>query len=160
MRKILDSIINVNGERKIIEGPVVDLRIRYVVDENQAFDGIPTVYYSILLHGTKERVGTIDLRLKMDEDMYYYGHVGYGVDPKYRGHHYSYEACKLVFNEAKNTYHLNELYLTCNPDNIASYKTLQKLNGELVEVAQVPKEHELYKRGDKLKCIFRYKISI
>lgn len=154
------NIFDAFNQSKTIEGDVVDLKVRYETTEETSTDGIPTIYYAILLHSTKQRVGTIDLRLKMNEDMYYYGHIGYGINPKFRGNHYSYEACKMVLKEAKQTYGLNEVYITCNPDNIASYKTLQKLNGELVEVVQVPKGHELYRRGDKMKCIFRYKIEI
>lgn len=158
MRKFFNSLFE--EETKIIEGEVVDLRFRYETDENTAYDGIPTVYYDIVLHGQNTKVGSIDLRLKMNDSMYYYGHIGYNVIPKFRGHNYSYYACKVLFEIAKSKYNLDELYLTCNPDNIASYKTLQKLNGELVEVAQVPENHELYERGEKLKCIFRYKIKI
>ena len=161
MKKFFNSLVKGTGaEHKRLSGEVVDLRYRYETDENTAYDGIPTVYYDIYLHDTTERVGSIDLRLKMNEEMYYYGHIGYNITPKHRGHHYSYEACKVLFKEAKEEYGLDELFITCNPDNIASYKTLQRLNGELVEVVQVPKEHELYKRGDKMKCIFRYKINI
>lgn len=159
MRKFLNSLIN-NNEDKSIKGDIVDLKYRYETTEESAYDGIPTVYYDIVLHETGAKVGSIDLRLKMDDNMYYYGHVGYGISPRHRGHHYSYEACKLLFKEAKQRYNMSELYLTCNPDNEASYKTLQKLNGELVEVVQVPKDHELYKHGDKMKCIFRYKINV
>lgn len=162
MKKIINSLLNKKEERESrnLIGDVVDLRFNYETDEKTAYDGIPTVYYDIVLHDTTIRIGSIDLRLKMDLNMYYYGHVGYGIAYKYRGHNYSYEACKLLFKEAKERYKLDELILTCNPENVASYKVLKKLNGELIEVVQVPKDHELYRQGDKMKCIFRYKINI
>ena len=162
MKKLINSLFNKTEEKedRNLYGDIVDLRYSYETDEKTAYDGIPTVYYDIVLHDAHTRVGNIDLRLKMDEDMYYYGHVGYSVIYRYRGNNYSYEACKLLFKEAKQRYGLNELILTCNPENVASYKTLKKLNGELIEVVQVPKDHELYKLGDKMKCIFRYKINI
>lgn len=162
MKKLIGSLFKETKDKedRNIYGDIVDLRYSYETDEKTAYDGIPTVYYDIVLHDTSIRVGSIDLRLKMDESMYYYGHVGYNIIPRYRGNNYSYEACKLLFKEAKSRYNLDELILTCNPDNIASYKTLKKLNGELIEVVQVPKDHELYKLGDKMKCIFRYKINI
>lgn len=159
MISFINSLINKVNEKSII-GDIVDLKYRYETTEDTAYDGIPTIYYDIVLHDTGAKIGSIDLRLKMDDNMYYYGHVGYDIVPRHRGHNYSYEACKLLFKEAKERYGMSELYLTCNPDNIASYKILQKLNGELVEVVQVPSNHELYKRGDKMKCIFRYKINV
>lgn len=158
MKRFFDSLID--NKEDYIEGEIVDLRFNHEVDENTAYDGIPTVYYDIVLHGDHKKVGNIDLRLKMDDNMYYYGHVGYDIYSKYRGHNYSYEACKVLFKIAKDKYKFDELYLTCNPDNIASYKTLKKLKGELVEVVEVPHDHELYKLGDRMKCIFRYRISI
>lgn len=155
---IIKSIIN--SQDKSVKGDIVSLKYRYHTTSETAYDGIPTVYYDIVLNKDNIKVGDIELRLKMDDNMYYYGHVGYSILTKYRGNHYSFEACKLLFNEAKERYEMSELYITCNPDNIASYKTLLKLNGELVEVVQVPKDHELFKRGDRMKCIFRYKIKI
>lgn len=145
---------------KIIKGDIVDLQFVKETNENTAYDGIPTVYYNILKHDTNTKVGSIDLRLKMNEYMYYYGHVGYDIIKRYRGNNYSYYACLMVFKIAKEKHHLDELFLTCNPDNVASYKILKKLKGELIEVAQVPIDHELYKLGDKYKCIFRYKIKL
>ena len=53
---------------------------------------------------------------------------------------------------------MKELIITCNPDNEASYKTLKKLNGDLVDIAQIPYDHELYEKGDRFKCIFRFKL--
>ena len=92
--------------------------------------------------------------------MYYYGNVGYNILRQYRGNHYAYYACKLLFEIAKKEFALDEIIITCSPDNIASYKTLKKLNGELLELVEVPKNHMLYTLGEKSKYIFRYKISL
>lgn len=90
--------------------------------------------------------------------MYYYGNVGYNIKETYRGHHYAYYACKILFKIAKEEFGLKELIITCNPDNDASYKTLKRLGGKLVEIAQIPYDHELYEKGDRFKCIFRFKL--
>ena len=105
------------SNRKLIEGDVVDLRERYRVDERSAYDGVPTVYYDVLNHENKEKVGTIDLRLTVEGDMFY-------------------------------------------SENIASYKTLKKLDGELIDLVKVPPGHPLYTIGEKTKYIFRYRISL
>ena len=157
----MNSIFDIfKDNSKITKGDVVDLKFLHEVDEDSAYDGIPTIYYAILLHGTNKRIGSIDLRLKMNDYMYYYGHIGYEIYPRNRGHNYSYYACLVLFKIAKYKYGLSELYLTCNPDNAPSYKVLKKLKGELIEVTEVPKNHELYGKGDKYKCVFRYKIKI
>ena len=146
--------------KKIYEGEIVDLKERYRVDKQTAYDGVPTIYYDILRHSDKEKVGTIDLRLTIQGDMYYYGHIGYNILRSYRGNHYAYEACKMLFGIAKDEFNMSELIITCSPDNIASYKTLKKLNGELLELVKVPKNHDLYLKGETSKYIFRYKIDL
>lgn len=160
MRTLINTLFKRNIDEDRYEGEVVDLVKKYYLSEDNAYDGVPTVYYDIYLHGTNHRVGKCDLRLKLDDRMYYYGHVGYNILTQERGHHYSYYACLILFNIAKELYGLNELYITCDPDNEASYKILKKLGGELVEVADIPENHELYFKGMRYKCVFRYKISL
>ena len=146
--------------KKIYKGDVVDLREKYRVSEKQAYDHVPVVYYDILLHDTNLKVGSIDLRLTVEGDMYYYGHIGYNIIRSFRGHNYAYYACLVLFKIAREEFGMDELIITCSPDNIASYKTLVKLGGELIELVEVPKNHQLYTIGETQKYIFRYRISL
>lgn len=155
-------------KKHLYKGETVDLVERARVSEKASFDGVPTVFYDIYvsgsnltgsnLTGSNLKVGKCDLRLKNDGFMYYYGNVGYNIKESYRGHHYAYYACKILFKIAKEEFGLKELIITCNPDNDASYKTLKRLGGKLVEIAQIPYDHELYEKGDRFKCIFRFKL--
>ena len=147
-------------KKKRYEGRIVDLQELFRVSEKTAYDGVPTVYYDILKHGTIEKLGKIDLRLTVEGDMYYYGHIGYNISRPYRGNHYAYEACLLLFEVARAEFGLDELIITCSPDNVASYKTLTKLGGELIEEVKVPKGHPLYTVGETEKYVFRYKINL
>lgn len=154
------SIFNYFNQKKRYNGDIVDLKERYRVSEKTAYDGVPTIYYDIIRHEDNEKVGTADLRLKADGDMYYYGNIGYNISRNFRGHHYAYYACLMLFEIAKKEFNMDELILTCSPENIASYKTLKKLNGELIELVKVPKTHALYALGETSKYIFRYKINL
>ena len=150
-------------KKRLYKGEIVDLVERARVSEKTSFDGVPTVFYDIFLSGSNLtgsnlKVGKCDLRLKNDGFMYYYGNVGYNIKESYRGHHYAYYACKILFKIAKEEFGMKELIITCNPDNDASYKTLKRLGGKLVEIAQIPYDHELYEKGDRFKCIFRFKL--
>ena len=157
-------------KKHLYKGEIVDLVERARVSEKASFDGVPTVFYDIYVsgsnlgsnlgsnQGSNLKVGKCDLRLKNDGFMYYYGNVGYNIKESYRGHHYAYNACKILFKIAKEEFGLKELIITCNPDNDASYKTLKRLGGKLVEIAQIPYDHELYEKGDRFKCIFRFKL--
>ena len=135
---------------------MVDLKEAFVISERKVFDGIPCIYYDILLHNTKIRIGTIDLRLKMDMTMFYYGHVGYTIEKAYRGHSYAYWACKKLFEIAKEEYGMSSLLITCSPDNLPSYKTIEKLHGQYLGTFNVPHDHELYYRNERIKCVFRF----
>ena len=157
MKKFFESLLY-EHPNILYEGPVVDLRLSYYLSEKEASDGVACIYYDVCLHNKYKAIGSIDLRLTMNEMMYYYGHIGYSILKKYQGHHYAYEACKLLLDIAKEEYHLKELIITCNPDNIASYKTIEKLGATLKEVSEVPRDHELYQKGDRYKCIFTIKL--
>lgn len=152
---ILDRLFN----KRLYESDSIKLREKFRTSKTTAFDGVPTVYYDVL-NLESDKVGTIELRLTMEGDMYYYGHVGYNIIDKYRGNNYAYHACELLFKIAREEFNMNELIITCSPENIASYKTLKKLNGELIEEVDVPENHELYMRGEKRKCIFKFRISL
>ena len=146
-------------DRNIYQGEVVKLKEKFRTSHISAFDGVPTVYYDIY-DSNDNKVGTCELRLTADGEMYYYGHIGYNIIEKYRGHNYAYYACKVLFIVAREEFNMKELIITCSPDNIASYKTLEKLNGKFIEQINVPINHELYKNGEKIKCIFKYQISL
>lgn len=120
---------------------------------------VPSVMYEIRLHGKKQAIGRCDLRMGMNEELYYAGQIGYSIQSEYRGHHYAYKACLLLFDLAKNRYKMKELLITCNPDNLASYKTLISLNGVLKEIVDVPSHHYLYQYGDFKKCIFVFDLT-
>lgn len=144
-------------DKDVYKGDKVSLKERFYIPNEKAYDGVGTVFFDIYnLEGY--RVGTIDLRFKMDDFMLYYGHVGYDIYKAYRGNHYALEACKVLFKIAKDKYKMTRIIITCNPDNIASYKTLIKLGGVCEGIKDVPVIHPLYKHGDKQKYIFRYNI--
>lgn len=145
-------------KKHLYKGEIVDLVERARISEKTSFDGVPTIFYDIYLSGSNPKVGKCDLRLKNDGFMYYYGNVGYNILESQRGHHYAYYACKVLFKIAKEEFGMKELIITCNPDNEASYKTLKKLKGDLVDIVQIPYDHELYEKGDRFKCIFRFKL--
>lgn len=154
------NLIDKLFRKKEYRGEKVCLVENYRTNEKTAYDGIPTIYYDIYSNDTNEKVGKIELRLSIEGDMYYYGHIGYNISKVHRGNNYAYYACKILFNIAKDEHKLDELIITCSPDNIASYKTLMKLGGELIEQVDVPKGHMLYSFGETKKDVFRFRINI
>jgi tagatose 1,6-diphosphate aldolase len=85
------------------------------------------------------------------------GHLGYDVHPPFRGHHYAARACQLVLPLAR-AHGFKELIITCNPSNWASRKTAEWLGAKMVEIVNVPSDHDMYKKGELTKC--RYQLIL
>ena len=147
-------------KKKTYDGENLRLIESYRTSEKTSYDGVATIYYDIYRLIDNVKVGSIELRLTIEGNNYYYGHVGYRIIKQYRGNNYAYYACKVLFIIAKDELKMNELIITCSPENVPSYKILLKLNGELIEHVSVPKGHLLYSLGEKSKYVFRYKISL
>ena len=93
--------------------------------------------YSITLHGSRREIGQINIRLGESPCVYYYGHIGYHIDPPWRGHHYAQKACRLAMPllvlGGKTT-----AVITCDPDNLPSIRTCEALGCELERTVAVP----------------------
>ena len=103
-------------------------------------------------------VGGIGLRISSKPMIeMYYGHLGYHVYPAARGRCYAARACRLLFPLARR-HGFKSLWITCNPENIASRRTCELLGAKLIEVVPVPVDEMLYARGETHKC--RYRLNI
>ncbi len=47
---------------------------------------------------------------------------------------------------------MTHLLITCNPENIASRRTCERLGAQLLETVAVPNDHVFYSRGDRFNC--------
>ena len=150
--KVMDWLFR----REVLTDQEIDLIKVMEVKKEAGRNDVPSVVFEIREHGKHAAVGRCDLRMGMNEELYYAGQIGYTVYPMYRGHHYALKACRLLFQLAKQKYGIDSLIITCNPDNLPSRRTLEALGGELKAIVDVPKEHYLYQYGDVQKCIFEY----
>ncbi|MBO6158042.1 MAG: GNAT family N-acetyltransferase [Firmicutes bacterium] len=106
--------------------------------------------------------GGCDLRFDYNENLYYGGHIGYHIDEPYRGNHLALKACRLLLEEAWRR-QMPYIYITCNPDNIASRRTLDALVREynetgraakMLKIVDLPEYNDMYLDGERQKCIF------
>lgn len=105
-------------------------------------------YYIFIIQVNNEEVGKIVLREGTIEQRYYDGHIGYSVEPQYRGHNYAYQAVIKLKKIAKRL-GFEQLVITCSPDNIASKKTIKKLNAKYLETKTIPPEYQKDFRDDE-----------
>lgn len=80
-----------------------------------------------------EIVWAIDIRFHIDHPVlkYHGWHIWYGVAPEYRRKWYATKMLWLALQECKNI-GLEKVLLTCDTDNIASAKTIEK-NGWILQ---------------------------
>ena len=131
-----------NSRFDCLGGGGFTLRIR----EKAEGDGVllPFYYYDILADGTP--VGKISIRIGDNFHAYYNGHIGYEVDPEFQGHGYARRACELVLGVAR--FHgMKRLYLTCGEDNAPSWRTIERLGGNLLEICEMPREYFAWYEG-------------
>lgn len=109
-------------------------------------DITPYYYYAIYVGNSQVPVGKISIRIGSNRYTYYNGNIGFEIDESFRGNHYAYYASLLVLWVAK--YHgMKHIHITCDETNIASYKTIKKLGGRLLEVVIPPKDFVFYYEG-------------
>ena len=96
---------------------------------------LPFYYWDIYVSNVN--VGKISLRIGRNSHSYYNGNIGYEIFPEYRGNSYAYTACRMVLG-------------------VASYKTIERLGAELIEIKEVPKEYFAWREGMPRQRIYRY----
>lgn len=131
----------------------IDLIIKEKVPANEEKGYVPAYSYIIVMHGKSDKAGRINLRIGSKKDLYYAGHIGYEIDKDYRGNHYAAKACEIVKKVAL-AHGLDQIIITCNPENIASRKTCERVGGKLKEIVDLPTDNEMYISGERQKCIY------
>jgi len=114
---------------------------------------VPAYRFAIVVGGTP--VGRIDLRLGATDVMVRFGgQVGYGIDPPFRGHRYAARALLLLKPVARR-HGFDVLWISCNPENVASRRTCELAGAELVDIVDLPVDCDMYADGDRQKCRYR-----
>ena len=118
---------------------------------------VPAYHFAICdLKGIK--MGACDLRIGHNDRLYYGGNIGFRIEEPYRGHNYAEKACRLLFSIAHD-HGLGYVIITCDPENMASRRTCEKLGGELVEIAELPEDNDMRQSGITRVCVFRYELN-
>lgn len=144
-------------DTSFLENDEIKLVLHRTAEADPVRNWVPAYHFHIC-----DRLGNVmgscDLRIGYSEGLYYGGHIGYAVKEEYRGRHYAAKACELLFLLAKK-HGMDHLFITCDPDNMPSRKTCERLNGRLLEIAQLPEDNDMrVMDGDTEKCVYRFDI--
>jgi len=119
-------------------GELVDFEMRSVPD------GTP-------MGNLRFRVGDADTVLR------YPCHIGYDVNPEFRGRRYAARSLGLILALAR-AHGLTRLWIGCRPENPASRRTCELAGAKLHEIVDIPQSHEMYQQGIHSTC--RYYIDL
>ena len=134
----------------------IALKLDHTCYADPVKDWVPAYYFDICLSdGTA--IGKCDLRIGHNQGLYIGGNIGYCIDEPYRGHRYAAKACKLLFGLAKR-HGLGYVIITCQPDNAASARTCEIAGGELLEIADIPEDHDMYAEGKRKVRVYRFEV--
>ena len=119
---------------------------------------VPVYVFQMRRPGQSIRMGQLSLRIGSTEHIEIYaGHIGYSVEPAFRGHRYAARSCRLVYPLALR-HEINPVWITCNPDNTPSRRTCEIAGGILVETVPLTKDNPLYAPDTQWKC--RYRVDL
>lgn len=156
-KPVINKIKTWWNQSLILENENIRLSLVYRLSHPTEPHWLPSVVFDIEEKVSGKIVGRCDLRFGMNPYMWYMGNIGYTIYPPYRGHRYAAQASELLLELAKES--MDEVIITCNPDNIASIKTIERLGAEFLGVEDVPLGHELHQQGEGVKCIYRVKLK-
>ena len=92
---------------------------------------VPASQYFLLDQSKREILGVIDIRHSLNEHLLHRGgHIGYAVAPSQRRRGYGTLQLRLALDVCRNM-GLERVLITCDSDNTASAKTIERCGGIL-----------------------------
>lgn len=99
--------------------------------------GVQATLYMAMRKIDENIIGCVELRHDLNDELKVLGgHVGYSVAPEERRKGYATEILRQVILKAKE-FGIASLMLTCDAENIASERTIQKCGGVLEKEAPI-----------------------
>lgn len=151
-------------EREITEatplGPLQDreLTLDFLYLAHHIIQKVPTYFFRMIDSRSGLEMGNINLRADTPPRIQlYFGHIGYQVNPEFRGNRCAARAVRLLCPLARSL-KLNPLWITCDPENIASRRSCELAGATLEQIIDVPEDSIVYRTGHPRKC--RYRINL
>lgn len=134
----------------------LDLTVDKQIPGDQPRAWAPTYVFRITQHDRHDKVGSISLRIGYTNHLVWYGgHIGYGIELPYRGRRYAAKACRMLLPVCLD-HGMDVVWITCNPENIASRRTCEILGCTYVDTVDLPTDCDLYREGERQKCRYRW----
>jgi len=150
--------IPVEGVGELVDGDLT-LRLVGLTEARPADRWAAEFIFDMIETGSGRRAGIIRLRLAETEELVMYGgQIGYGVDEPFRGRRYAARAVILLLPLARAN-GMETLWITCDPENVASRRSIEIAGGEFVEIVDIPEYSPMYAQGRRLSCRYRFDLA-
>lgn len=134
-----------------------DVRLQFVriVPAEPAREFVPYYHYRILKSDGSE-VGHINFRVGNTKHVQLSaGHIGFDIREAHRGNRYALQACRAIAPFVRSVSEV--VTITCDPDNLASIRTIERLGATFVDEVAVPPHDPHYQRGSRRKRRYKWK---
>lgn len=129
-------------------GPVT-LIFEKIVEVDPGGELVPFYHFRIL-NRAGQQVGHLNFKVGDTHHIIQcVGHIGYEIQPEYRGNSYAYFACNAIRPFIREFY--DRVILTSDPDNTASIKIIERLNAKFIGEIEVPESDPSYGHRSKRK---------
>jgi predicted acetyltransferase len=132
----------------------VTLRFSRVVPGEPSRGFVPYFHFRIIAADGSD-VGHINFRVGDTEHVRVCaGHIGFEIADCFRGRGLALQACRAIAPFVRSVY--EAVTITCDPDNLASRGTIERLGAEFIEEVAVPTHDPHYQRGSRTKRRYRW----
>jgi len=136
-----------------------DLHLQFLRFGQHPVHRVATYFFRMVHARTREELGRINLRVSSTAHIERYaGHVGFAVHEVHRGHRYAARSVSLLVPIAKEL-GFTVLWITCDPENAASRRTLELVGAEFIETVDVPSDCIIFQNGHLRKCRYRLELN-
>ncbi len=132
------------------------VRLRFAgIVPGDAAQGLVPWYHFRILDAAGTDVGHINFRAGDTEHVRVSaGHIGFKIQEPHRGHHYAFEACRAIAPFVRAFY--DAVTITCDPDNQASIRTIERLGAAFMDEVAVPPQDPQYQSGSRSKKRYQW----
>jgi tagatose 1,6-diphosphate aldolase len=132
----------------------VELRFDGIVPGDPSRQFVPYYHFRIMSADGSD-VGYINFRVgDTDHVRLIAGHIGFEVHESFRGHGYARQACNAIAPLVRTVY--ETVLITCNPDNFASRRTIERLGAVFINEVAVPPHELAFQRGIRSKLRYAW----
>jgi tagatose 1,6-diphosphate aldolase len=134
----------------------VALRLDRILPGDPSRDYVPYYHFRIeTADGTD--VGHINFRVGDTPHIHSFaGHIGFEIREAFRGHGYARQACLAIAPLVRTRY--VTIFLTCDPDNVASKRTIERLGATLLDEVPTPAPNANLKPRAKSKLRYAWNL--